>query len=203
ANLAAFAQHSISGNDNLATLLMGERFGAGLIIDGHFLRGAAGGAGEMRFLNLLFDDPRGADGVAALARRWAREALLNNQKPSALEAIPLDEIRAEDVFEAASRADPLGEEILKRIGERIAEIAAVLSSLLGVEQVMIAGAAAHSMGPVINHARSVLPGMMTPPRPALAASTLGPDVVVRGAIEHGLSQLRADPLRHLHVPGVK
>lgn len=79
ANLAAIAEHARllkddgvgSGDDNpsgssgdsgrdgaignVATLSSGERLGAGLIVDGRLLRGARGGAGELRALDLIGD----------------------------------------------------------------------------------------------------------------------------------------------------
>src|SRR5699024_3915834 len=53
ANLAVIAEHSLGGSEHMGALLMGERFGAGLIVDGRLLRGADGGAGEMRFLDVV------------------------------------------------------------------------------------------------------------------------------------------------------
>ena len=47
----------------------------GLVVDGRLLHGARGGAGEMRFLDAVLQDDAGAEGVGALARRWALEAL--------------------------------------------------------------------------------------------------------------------------------
>lgn len=182
------------GSDHLATLLMGERFGTGLVVDGHLLRGAEGGAGEMRFLDAMLGDSRGADGVAALARRWTLEALAAGESSPPLESLPAHALGAEDVFSAARAGDPLAQRVLERIGERLARIAAILSSLLGVEAVVVAGAIAEAIEPVLAHARTVLPQILTPPLPQLRASALGRDVVVRGALELALARLREDPL---------
>lgn len=200
ANLAVLAEHALAdpaagtATDHLATLLMGERFGAGLIVDGRLLRGAGGGAGEMRFLDGVLEDSRGADGIAALARRWALEALAAGESSPALSAIPAAQLTAIDVFSAAQAGDPLARDILSRLGERLARIAAILSSLLGVETVVVAGAIAEAIGPVLDHSRTALPHIATPPYPELRASALGSDVVVRGAIELALARLRGDPL---------
>jgi predicted NBD/HSP70 family sugar kinase len=199
ANLAALAERvhlAASGipAEHLAALLMGERFGAGLVVDGRLLRGADGGAGEMRFLDGVLGDSRGADGVAALARRWTLEALAAGGRSPALEEIPADALGAKDVFAAARGGDPLALAVLERIGERIARIAVILSSLLAVETVVVAGAIAEAIEPVLDRARTALARIGAPPLPQLRASTLGRDVVVRGALELALDRLRADPL---------
>ncbi|WP_316249224.1 ROK family protein [Brachybacterium sp. Z12] len=143
----------------------GERFGAGLIVDGRLLRGAAGGAGEMRFLDGVLEDSRGADGIAALARRWTLEALDAGEVSPTLSAIPADRLSAIDVFAAAQDGDRLARTVLARLGERLARIAAILSSLLGVETVVVAGAIAEAIGPVLEHSRTALPRIA--PRPTL------------------------------------
>ena len=200
ANLAVLAEHALAAQesagatDHLAALLMGERFGAGLIVDGRLLRGAAGGAGEMRFLDGVLEDSRGADGIAALARRWTLEALDAGEVSPTLSAIPADRLSAIDVFAAAQDGDRLARTVLARLGERLARIAAILSSLLGVETVVVAGAIAEAIGPVLEHSRTALPRIATPPYPELRASVMGSDVVVRGAIELALAHLRRDPL---------
>ncbi|GAA1485346.1 ROK family protein [Brachybacterium fresconis] len=201
ANLAVTAEHALRGGEHLATLLMGERFGAGLIIDGRLLHGALGGAGEMRFLDDVLVDSRGADGVAALARRWTTTALEAGARSPALEAIPADRLTAVDVFDAARAGDAVAQRVLERIGERIARIAGILASLLGVETVVVAGAIAGAIGPVLVHAREALPQVSSAPYPQLVASELGGDVVVRGAVETALRQLRENPLEVLGSHG--
>ncbi|ATG53138.1 transcriptional regulator [Brachybacterium vulturis] len=205
ANLAVLAEHALTApharTEHVAALLMGERFGAGLIVDGRLLRGTAGGAGEMRFLDDVLGDSRGADGVAALARRWTLEALAAGQPSPALAALPVEALSAVDVFAAARDGDPLAQEVLDRIAARLARIVAILSSLLGVERVVVAGAIAEAIEPVLERSRLELAGIAAAPLPQLVASTLGRDVVVRGAIELALARLREDPLELLAPDG--
>ena len=201
ANLAVTAEHALGGGAHMAALLVGERFGAGLIIDDRLLHGTQGGAGEMRFLDDVLEDSRGADGVAALARRWTLTALEAGEPSPGLAAIPADRLSAVDVFEAAQAGDPLAQRVLARIGERIARIAGILASLLGVETVVVAGAIASAIGPVLEHAREALPRLSSAPYPQLVASELGGDVVVRGAVETALRRLRENPLEVLGSPG--
>ena len=208
ANLAALAERAhlaLSGADadHLAALLMGERFGAGLVVDGRLLRGADGGAGEMRFLDAVLGDRRGADGVAALARRWALEALEAGETSAALSALPPAELGAKHVFAAARDGDVLARAVLERIGDRLARIAMILSSLIAVDTVVVAGAIAEAIDPVLEHAREALPRIGTPPLPQLRASSLGRDVVVRGALELALTRLREDPLALLATDPVQ
>ncbi|MGI6879086.1 ROK family protein [Microbacterium sp. gxy059] len=200
ANLAALAESAASDDglgENVATLLTGERLGAGLIVDGRLLRGPRGGAGEMRFLRLIFPEEHATDGAGALARRWAREAVLATDEPSALRAIDADRIEAEDVLEAARAGDPLAQRIIDRLGERLARVAFALGSLLDVEKVVVCGAIAASLAPVLDVARRILDTAYEPPVPELVPSALGGDVVVRGAIERGRTSIQQDPLAFL------
>ena len=198
ANLAAVAERAHEPSTNQATLLTGERFGAGLIVDGRLLRGPRGGAGEMRFLDTLtggkfVPDEGGADGFGALARKWARSRIHSYEGKTVLHHMPEGEINAEDVFQAAREGDPFAEDIIARLGARLARIAAVLSSLLDIERVVIAGGISRAIEPVLEHARSLLPTDTGLPLPELVASTFGAEVVVRGAIESALTQVRAEP----------
>ena len=197
ANLTALAEHALHRSENMAALLVGERIGAGLVVDGRLLHGARGGAGEMRFLDAVLQDDAGAEGVGALARRWALEALERGADSPALADVDPARLSAVDVFAAAEDDDPLAREILDRLGERVARIAATLVSLLGIERVVVAGAVAESMTPVLERARATLPEIARAPFPDIVASTLGRDVVVHGAIQLALDRLRRDPLELL------
>lgn len=199
ANLSALAEHGQHLEANMAALLVGERVGAGLIVDGRLLHGALGGAGEMRFLETVLQDDIGAEGVGSLARRWTLESLAAGRESPLLAALPAESLTAVDVFAAAQAGDALARDVLDRIGERIARIAAILVSLLGIERIVLAGAVASSLEPVLVRAREVLPDIADAPYPELVASGLGRDAVVRGALEHALTRLREDPLELLEL----
>ena len=198
ANLAAIAERAHNPSANLATLLTGERFGAGLIVDGRLLRGPRGGAGEMRFLDTItagkfVPDEGSTDGFGALARKWARSRIHSHGGQSTLRHIPEGEINAEDVFQAAREGDPFAGDIIARLGARLARIAVVLSSLLDIERVIIAGGISRAIEPVLEQARCLLPTDSGVPLPDLVASTFGAEVVVKGAIESALTQVRREP----------
>lgn len=201
ANLAAVAEQAQDPSANVATLLSGERFGAGLIVDGRLLRGRQGGAGEMRFLD-VFDakavSSQGAsDGLGALARTWARARVNSYDGDTALRHIPERKITAEDVFRAAREGDPLAQDIIARLGERLAHITVALASLLDIERVVVAGGISRAIEPVLEHARNLLPKDSGLPLPRIVASTLGAEVVVQGAVESALTRIRREPAAFL------
>lgn len=197
----AGGHEGVSGN--VATLLSGERLGAGLIVDGRLLRGARGGAGELRALDLI-GDAGSSYGFGALARQWAQEMVAGRDSAAGRGVaagggpffpLPADGgIGAEWVFEAATHGDPRAQEIIERLGKRLATVALVVGTLLDVSKVVIAGALADAAEPVIQAAREQVIGKHYPPVPEIVASRLGGDVVVHGAIEQARNLLRADPL---------
>lgn len=197
ANLASLAERATRpGQDNLIALLSGERFGAGLIINGRLLRGADGSAGEMRFLELV-ESVGSWEGLGALARRSAREAIATNRHPtSVLAAIPTEQIQAEQVFQAAAAGDALASDIIDQLGDRLARIAAVLTSLLGVRHIIVAGAVAVAAEPVLQRARELLRSDFEPPIPELTASMLGGRVVALGGVQLALDRIRSNTLEY-------
>jgi predicted NBD/HSP70 family sugar kinase len=205
ANLAALAERAHgAGANSFAALLSGERFGAGLVIDGMLLRGPRGGAGEMRLLNVV-DGVGSADGLGLLGRKWAVAASRAGTLPpgSILAGISPDKLSAEAVFHAAVAGDVTALGIVDRLGERLARVAHVLASLLDVEKVIVAGAVAAAVEPVLKKAAAVLEEKFEAPVPDLAASALGADGVVLGALECGLSMIRSQPLSFdPHLPGL-
>lgn len=197
ANLAALAEQAHApGVTSFATLLSGERFGAGLVIDGKLLRGRHGGAGELRLLDMV-EGVGSSEGLGFLARQWAVAASKARTLPpgSALARVPCADLSAEAVFAAAAAGDEAAQGIVDRLGERLARVVQVLASLLDVEQVIVGGAIASAAQPVIEKAAAVLQELFYPPVPRLVASRLGADGVLLGALECGLSMLRAQPLQ--------
>ena len=201
ANLAAVAEQAQEPSANVATLLSGERFGAGLIVDGRLLRGRQGGAGEMRFLDVFDNKPvsdrGGSDGLGALARTWARAGVDAYPGDTSLRRIPGGNISAEDVFRAAREGDPFARDIIARLGERLAHITVALASLLDIERVVIAGGISSAIEPVLERARDLLPTDSGLPLPRIVASTLGAEAVVQGAVESALIRIRREPAAFL------
>lgn len=191
ANLAALAERPSSGEASFAALLSGERFGAGLVVDGVLLRGAHGGAGEMRVLEIV-DGVGSSDGIGATARTLVVEAAAAGRLPVSGPLGPESDAAA--VFAAARVGDPVAISIVDRLGDRLARVCVLLASLLDIDRVVVAGAIAEPAAAVIDRARDLLDGGHFDPVPEIVASSLGADVVVLGAVEHAVDAVRADPL---------
>ncbi|MFI6423441.1 ROK family protein [Promicromonospora sp. NPDC050880] len=196
ANLAAVAEWTTGagvGQSSFATLLSGERFGAGLIIDGTLLRGPRGGAGEMRLLDLV-EGVGSADGLAHVARELARRAAdAGDLAGSALGGHDPATLDAADVLAAAQGGDAVAVGIVEQLADRLARVCAVIASLLDVERIVVGGALAPALGPVVARAAERLPSYIHPPVPAIVASALGSDGVHVGAVRRALAIVRASP----------
>ncbi len=199
ANLAAIAEGAVGagvGARSFVTLLSGERFGAGLMVDGVLLRGRHGGAGEMHVLDLV-DGVGSASGLAATVRQWLAEdaglARLRRRLPA--------EPEFADVAAAALAGDRDAQGVVDRLGDRLARVCAVLGGLLDVERVIVGGAVATSVGPVLERTTASLAAYMHLPVPEVVASALGADGVHLGAVRRALALVREDPLA-LTLPAV-
>lgn len=186
ASLAAVAEGSLGaaqGINNYITLLAGARLGAGVVVDGHLLRGTHGGVGEM----VAFDHVIGvesADGLGARAAQWAVEAIARGDvaADSSLSQMPPAEIDGRVVFEHAAEGDADAQAIVDRVGLLLARVVSVLGSMFDPERVIVAGAVSAGLDQMIEATQRALPTDLDLPAPQLAVSQLGADVVVTGAI---------------------
>lgn len=191
ANLAALGEcwrGAGSGVQDLAVLLAGERFGAGLVESGRLLHGSRGGAGEMAYLDMV-EGVGSPEGLAALARLWAAEALAGKSKTTLrTAAAPGREVTAQHVFAAAALGDTVALGILDRLSDRLARVVSTLATMLNPELVVIGGAVADSASVLLEPAaRKLATYTATPPR--LAASPLGDAIVGIGAVRHALDHV--------------
>jgi predicted NBD/HSP70 family sugar kinase len=198
ANLAAVAEdwrgHGHGARCHV-TLLAGERFGAGVVDDGRLLRGAHGGAGEMRYLDLV-EGVGAADGIAALVRDDARAQLqrLAGRTGSSLQDLDPAALDAAAVLAAARDEDPLAVSVVEHVASRVTRVIATLASVYDPERVIIAGAVAESCGPLLDHVRRDLGRWVDPPGVEVCASTLGSEVVTTGAVKRALDHVREHAL---------
>ena len=213
ANLAAVAEaaaasradREVGGGAGAATsfvtLLAGERFGAGFVLDGALVRGSRGAAGEMRLLDLV-EGVGSADGLGALLRDWARAARELGTVPasSPLRAIPLDELEAPAVLAAADAGDPTALRLVEKAAERFGRVCAMLSGMLDVDRIVVAGAVAPSLGLLLDRTTPWLSRFTHRAAPEVVASTLGDAVVTTGAVERALAHVRGHALE-LTLPG--
>lgn len=191
ANLAAIGEGGVGagvGLDCYITLLSGERFGAGFVLNGRLVRGSRGGAGEMHPLSQV-EGVGEAQGIGAIARDWAREAKEGHHIPagSSLSGFTIEELNAAAVLHAADEGDPTALRIVDRAATRLARISALLGGLLDVDRIIVAGGVAESLTLLLSRAEAQLTGLMDLPPPELVASTLGSDVVSIGAVSRGLA----------------
>ncbi|MCI9858527.1 ROK family protein [Microbacterium proteolyticum] len=198
ATLAAVAERSHGaavGCDDFVALLAGERFGAGISVDGRLLRGTHGGAGE----TVAFDRVEGVGSAWGLAPRCvdaARAALASGSLPSdsALRDVDPESIEAKTVLDLAAAGDAGALAVAREVGGALAGVAAVFGSLFDVERVVVSGAIAAGAGPIIAAAIDAIPDSLHLPPPTIVASTLGADIVSIGAVAAAVEAARTRAL---------
>ncbi|MGW2096036.1 ROK family protein [Promicromonospora sukumoe] len=198
ANLAAHAERALgAGRDarSFAALLSGERFGAGIVVDGALVRGSYGGAGEMRLLDYVVG-VGSPHGIGFLARAWGREAHDSGALPadSPLRALAVGAIDAPAVFAAAADGDVGAIAVVARLADRLARVCAVIDGMLDVDRIVVAGGVAPVVGDLLRRTAAVLDGMVHPPAPELVASSFGADAVIVGASTLALEHVRTNAL---------
>ena len=204
ANLAALAE-SATGMDagvrGFATLLSGERFGAGVVIDGQLMRGKRGAVGELRVLDLVVGVDS-ADGLAHQARAELRNAAAAGRLVGMLAACPDMEPDAKHVFAAAELGDPVALEIVDVLARRLAPVAMLLSGMLDLERIIVAGAIAPAVGPVLKRTRELMGRDSTLSWAELVASEHGDGVVLAGALHSAIALVREGALTPSPPPEV-
>ncbi len=201
ASLAAVAEGSVGaarGLLNYVVLLAGDRFGAGVVIDGHLLRGHHGGVGELR----AFGQVRGvdsADGVGFRLAEWAQEEWRAGTVPhEILERIPGESLTGRAVLQLSASGDVWARRLVGRAGALLARITTVFSSVYDPARVIVAGAVADDLDGVLEAAHAQLSRDGEFPAPVLVRSRLGADAVVTGAVSAAretalLGVLRLEP----------
>ncbi|UYO97210.1 ROK family protein [Microbacterium sp. M28] len=172
------------GCRDYVALLAGERFGGGVVVDGQLLHGAHGGVGE----GVVFDHIIGvgsAFGLGPALQTRVREALAEGEIPAEGPTGQLAAARRIDpraVLDLAASGDPDAALVVDRVGRTLARIVGVLGSMYDPAKVIICGAVAESIEPVLAAARGILPAQLHLPAPELVASALGAEVVSLGAV---------------------
>ena len=192
ASLAAVAEGSVGaavGCQDYITLLAGSRLGAGVVVDGHLLRGHHGGVGEMVAFDHV-EGVRGAEGLGARVSAWAAERARSGEATAGFRAGFPDNLDARTVLTMAARGDADALQIVERVGLTLARIVSVLGSMFDPERVVVSGAIADGVDEVVAAARRSLPTDLDLPAPELVASTLGGDVVVTGAVAAAVASAR-------------
>lgn len=187
AQLAAIAEGAVGaaiGCRDYVALLASERFGGGVVVDGHVLHGAHGGVGE----SIVFDHIVGvgsAFGLRYAVQDQVRAAVENGEitVDSALGHLAgRRHIDPRLVLTLAASGDADAVRITDRVGATVARVVGVLGSMYDPSRVIVCGAVAESIEPVLAAARRILPDELHLPAPEILASTLGAEVVSVGAI---------------------
>jgi glucokinase len=143
ANMAALGEHRLgaaAGAKVSITLTIGTGIGAGIVVDGHVLTGAWGGAGEIGHLPLgrtgilhvcgvqdCVEPEASGSGLAALARRWG-----------------MHPAEARTVFAAAAAGEPRAVAALEAMADRLGATIGAAVSLINPEVVVIGGGVAQA-----------------------------------------------------------
>lgn len=188
ANLAALGEYAAGagqGRHLFVYLLVGTGLGAGIVLDGRLFPGARGAAGEIGYLPYgpqnehrartrgLLEDAVAADSVVAAARELG---------------LP-DTDSAKQVFLAARAGSETALEVVRREAERLAHAVAAISAVIDPELVVLGGGIGDSADLLLDPLREAL-HRMTPLVPELAASELGANAVLQGALASGVGTVR-------------
>ena len=197
--LAAVAEGAVGtavGCRDYVVLLAGDRFGAGVVVDGHLLRGAHGGVGEM----VAFSHVRGvgtADGIGIRLTEWVRQAAVDNDIPAGhpLHGVPAEQLTGRGVLDLARCGDEWATTIVDRAAALLARIATVFCSLFDPARIIVSGAVADGLDEVVQVARNALRGELEASAPELVLSTLGAGSVATGAVSAALEAAKTGVLR--------
>ena len=186
--------HAERNPDDMVYLTISSGIGAGVCVDGHVLSGWDGNAGEVGHATL---DPGeemacgcgGAGHWEAYCSgnsipRFARH--LHDGEATDL-SLDSPEFSAADVF-AAAGADPLADRVLERVAEFNALGVASLVHAYAPIIVYVGGAVAlNNPEFVVEGLRERVPGRVMANVPEIELTTLGDDVVVRGALASAMT----------------
>jgi len=173
-----------AGARNWIYLLAGNGVGVGLVIDGRYVHGGRGMAGEMGHVVI---EPEAAD-LCQCGNRGCLEAITSspNIVRQYIERTGRRPMAAEvtEVFSRARQADPAAVEVIDRVGRAFGLALSHAVSILNPELILLTGdivGAADLIIPRIQRelAQRTLPQLLD--NLTLCASRLGPDVRLRGA----------------------
>ena len=186
-----YAEHN---PDNMIYLTISSGIGAGVIVDGCVLSGWDGNAGEVGHMTV---DPE-REMRCGCGKRGHWEAYCSGSNiPEYAErlhggeetALPLgsDEFDARDVFGLAGE-DTFADRVLERVGTWNAQGVATLVHAYAPMIIYIGGAVAlNNPGLIVDRLRDRLPSLVMTNVPDVQLTTLGDDVVVKGALASAIT----------------
>jgi predicted NBD/HSP70 family sugar kinase len=178
-------------------VLWGERVGAGIFVDGHLHRGAAGAAGELGYLSVLdpsskevlidehglgpFERAVGAGAIVGMGRQASRRAGGKSELARAG-----DELDAALVFSAAAAGDRTAGQVVEAVIARLARGLAPLLLVLDPDILVIGGGVSRAGQAVLDALRLQVHRLTLVDTP-LELSQLGEDAVAIGAVRLALT----------------
>ncbi len=187
-NLAVLGEHWVgtgAGIDDLAYIALGTGIGAGIIVNGELVRGAANAAGELGFL------PFGADPfepaslrIGALERVTATAGMRMRFRD--LSGRSLD---VPGIFDAADEGDSAALTVIDETARYVARAVAAICAITGPRRVVLGG----SIGgrrELADRVRELVP-LCTPRRVDIVTTALGTTGAIAGGAAVGLGHLHA------------
>ncbi|MFF7246965.1 ROK family protein [Embleya sp. NPDC008237] len=202
ANLAALGEYHSGagvGCPLFVYVTVGTGLGMGIVADGRLFPGASGAAGEIGFLPL---SPRPSDRVghgasAPVPRRGMLEdAVSADAVVRGARALGMTgPLTAKGVFDAARRGVEPAAGAVRHEAQRLAHVVAAVTAVLDPELVVLGGGIGANadllMGPMTAALHE-----LTPLRPRVAASSLGEEAVLSGAVATAVSTARERVFAH-------
>ncbi len=136
------------GSENAIFLAVGTGIGAGIMVDGHIVRGSSDIGGAIGWLALerpfkdiwkscgCFEYQASGEGIARMARYYVSETL---DYQGELSTKSLDQIHTRDVFEAWKNSDLIAERVIRNCIELWGMTVANLVSLFNPEKIIFGG----------------------------------------------------------------
>jgi predicted NBD/HSP70 family sugar kinase len=187
--LAAVGEAAVGaarGSTDVVFLSLGFGLGAGILVDGRPVRGAAHAAGAVGSLGAQRLDER-ASGRAIPGRY--RAALARTGRAADLARVPAG-LDARAVFDLADAGDPVARNIAADVTADIAGLASDLAAVVDPDVIVLGGGLAANRPELIDAVSQHLAGNVPfPPRVALSA--LEGSAVVHGAVALALAHVRS------------
>ncbi|KQZ85807.1 hypothetical protein ASD56_05870 [Microbacterium sp. Root166] len=131
---------------DLLFIEVGVDVGAGLVVDGHVLRGERGGAGAIGHIRVSADETRcrcGKTGcLEVTAGGWAillKAAERAAESPTLSRMLRTGPLTLEDIGVAAREGDPVVEELLQRAADDVSAVASSLVTFINPGEVVLGG----------------------------------------------------------------
>lgn len=142
ANAAACAEYRFGAGRESSSIfyaMFGQGVGGAMVFEGKLWTGASGFAGEFGYVAINSEGARIEDFASAANIVLRTRARMLQDDTSSLSSIPEDELKVENIYDAAEAGDDLAQMMLSRTGEYIGTAIASVINLLNPQTVVIGG----------------------------------------------------------------